>query len=161
MGVSTTDINSLVELIPIEFELRRGKTQNPRIRRYFDIRFADALSPERIEWILTRLKSKKRIKTEFIANRYILWHYGTTKPPLLLDLLERNLKTSLEVIHKYGEIRCMHQASIIMRILRRFELVSYRRTTFTLNFNRIGRTERERSITYRGIELAAESLKYK
>lgn len=152
------ELETIIEIIPVEFELRRGRGQNPRIRRYFNIQYADEISLDRILWISKAIKTRRKIRVELVDNRYILWCYLGGKPSIFFDLLERNLKTTRDDLNGHGLSSCMHQASIFLRILQRFELASFTRITFTINFNRLGQTKNERDITYNAIEVAADRL---
>jgi hypothetical protein len=61
------DLENLIEIAPVEFDLNRGPRISPRIRKYYEIKFADTISPEIIKGVTKKIKTRKKIKVDLIT----------------------------------------------------------------------------------------------
>lgn len=148
----------LVEVVPIEYQKGRREVQagrmvtwhNPRIIRYRELSFNPHLNQKDLEKIIAKTKMKKKASAQKNSDRYLFYQYGK-KPMIILDLVERIICTTKEILEEHGERACQQQASILMRLLKEHGHANFNRVTVTANPYRIGRTKDDRDITFKAL----------
>jgi hypothetical protein len=143
----------LIEIMPIEYHRKVPKHRHPRLQIYWDYSFSPNLTKAIVEGVVRKLKNKERISIQSNSDRYILWRYGTNKPQICLDNLNGKVCVSTGTLKRYSLKSCQHQASLVLRILKGTKkhpigLANFRRISATFDPYRIGRTAKEREITF-------------
>ena len=94
---------------------------------------------------------KKKASVIQNQDRFIRYQYDG-KPLIILDLLDRTIKTTKGTLDFYGERACQQQASILLRLLRSHKYAHFKQVSITVNPNRIGKTAKDREITFKAIK---------
>ena len=154
------DVSDVVGIEPIEYvKARRDKLgdgrdslHSPRIIRYRNLTFNNKLTKQQLVKISREIVSSWRITIDYVFERYLVYKY-MAKPLVVLDLVERRICTTKQMIVKYGESHCQQQASILLRILLKNGQASFKRVTVTSNPYRLGYTKEDREITFKAINI--------
>jgi hypothetical protein len=142
------------EILPCEFQFKRGKHRSPRLVVYWDYKISPTLSQERLNYIVKKLKTEKRISIQNNPDRFLYWQYlGKPKPQIIIDRLTGKLYVSEGTLKKFGKKRCMQQASLLLRILRTYKLANFVRRSVTFNPIRVGRTKEQRQQCFEAAHL--------
>lgn len=145
-----SDVIELVEIYPVEF--RREKHRNPRVLIYWNYSFSPNLTQSKIDRIVEKIKSKKRINASNNPDHLVIWQYSG-KPLIILNLLNRKIYTTKWTLEHFGERYCMQQAAILLQILKEHGYASYRRKSITINPDRMGHNKFEREIFMKSLKL--------
>jgi hypothetical protein len=158
--------NSVIELVdvePVEYHnARKDFRENPvfnshcrihnaRIIRYRNLSFSPNLTQKDIEFVIEHTRMKKRASVHNNPDRYLFYQYGDSKPLIILDMLERKICTTKGKLKEYGERICQQQASIVLRLLKKYKFANFKRVSVTANPWRIGRTKEDREITFKAL----------
>ncbi len=146
----------LVEVVPIEYHKARidKKTRSvhsPRIIRYRHLSFNPHLTLKELEEIIKKTKMKKKVSVHNNPDRFLFYQY-VGMPTIILDLVDRKICSTKDIIKKFGESACQQQASILMRLLKQHRHANFKRVTVTANPYRLGMTKEDRDISYKAIE---------
>lgn len=139
------------EIMPIEYHLKVPKKKNPRLQIYWDYSFSPNLSQNVMDWIVQHTRKKKRVSVQ-VLDELVLWHYPG-KPQICLNKLTRKVFVSKKTLKQFGRKSCQQQASLVLRILKGTKkhpigLANFKRISATFNPYRIGKTAKEREITF-------------
>lgn len=147
--------SELIQIIPFEFDLNRkpGNRRKPRIIRCARLEISDKLTQEAFEKIIQKINKRKEPSIENTSKNTIIYHYPD-KPEIRLDLTQKKFFITQETLKRYDTSFCMQQASLILRILRQHGYAKFMRKTVTLDYEKFGKTNEERTQTYKAMELA-------
>jgi len=141
----------LVEIMPIEYHLKARKKRHPRLQIYWDYSFSSSLTQDNMDWIMKHTRMKKRVSVQ-VLDELVLWQHPG-KPQICLNKLLRKAFVSRETLEHFGRKSCQQQASLVLRILKGTKkhpvgLANFKRISATFNPYRVGRTAKERKITF-------------
>ena len=141
--MNTIDV---VEVLPVEFNYKKDY-----IRIYRKIKISPNLTQEKFNQIISKENLKEYPSIIGNPNCKIYYQYPN-KPMIILDLQNNKILTNLDVWNTYQHHLIMHQASIILRILRKHHLANFKRALVTISTDRLGETKKERELTHKLIE---------
>ena len=148
----------LIEIEPVEYQYKLPGNRNPRILRYRGLSFSQNITQTILRRIISRTKMKKKASAQQNPDRYIFYEYDR-KPQIILDLLNRSIHVTEGTLKKHGMRACQQQASILLRLLKRYGYANFRRISVTANPYRIGRTSEDREITFQALKRLFNDLK--
>jgi hypothetical protein len=147
----------LITIKPIEWDFKRF-----RCFRYLRIKICPDVGKEKIEESLKESKIKN-VNIESNPDHWITWH-RKDRPLIHIDLLEQCLKTPKTMLEEFDLEDIEHQASIILRILKRFHMATFLRKRVCFLPSTIGYDEEERQqyveLIQRGIKRRLEIYGY-
>ena len=155
-----------IEIMPIEYHLKVQRKRHPRLQIYWDYSFSSKLTQSIMDRVVRQTNMKKRVSVQNNPDQFILWKYPG-KPQICLDKLLRKVFVSRETLEHFGRKSCQQQASLVLRILKGTKkhavgLANFKRISATFNPYRIGRTAKEREITFQAVhDLFNDKLKSK
>jgi hypothetical protein len=146
----------LVEIAPIEYQLKMPPGKNPRILRYRKVCFTNKCT-QSLEEIVTDLSEKfaeesvmQHVSVVKISRNCISYQYGKY-PMIIWEPLSGKIMVSKQTLKVFKEGVCQQQASIFMRYLKKFEYATFVRTSVTFNPERIGKTSEDVETTFRAL----------
>jgi hypothetical protein len=145
-----------VKIKPIEFQLmtskkNKKKNRHPRIIRYKQISISPNFDQCCVDRVIRETKMEKRAVSEDSIDQLIFYQYEG-RPLIGIDLVEHGFYTKRETIDKYGVDKCQQQATIVLKLLKRYGYATFKRVGFTANTERLGETRAEREETYQMVE---------
>ncbi|MGB9914654.1 MAG: hypothetical protein ACPLOC_03790 [Candidatus Bathyarchaeales archaeon] len=108
---------------PVEYDLKRGV-----IRRYYRYgrRYFDEVDADMLQALLDCLRLKKKPALMENPNELVLYQYPK-KPLIVLDVRRGCFLTTRGTVEHFGWKAVRHQASIVLRILKKFKLSKAKR----------------------------------
>lgn len=159
MATTSEDMN-LIEIEPVEYQIKVGPRRNPRIIRYRKREpYLRKVTLEILKEIIDETPMQKKVNLKTYSSTKVAYKYGS-KPELLFDLETYKIFVTPETFNQHGERSCQQQASILMRLLKKFYCIYFVRKSVTLNPNRIGKTPTDRKITYNAFEYLAKNMNW-
>ena len=147
---------TLVEIDPIKYDFRLSENfRNPRIIRYWDVKFSPVLNQENVNSIIEKEIWKKKPTCQNNPDQYLIWQYPN-EPQLYFDRLNQAIFVSEGTLKEFGKRNCQHQASCFLEILKKHRFVKFRRKSVTVNPTRLGNTKEDRKETYEACEILIE-----
>jgi hypothetical protein len=146
-----------IEVAPIEYQV--NSNISPRIIRFRNIKYSKRLDPDKLERIVREIHTRRRVKIDRDSKHHLFWLYAN-QPLIILDLISNKIGTTEKTLKFYRNRKCQIQASIVLKVLKRYGLVSFRRVSLTVNPGRIGHTRKDRQITYNAWEEMLRSTSY-
>lgn len=119
----------LIKIVPIEYQKTtkyKDRRHYPRIIIFTDIKLNPNLTQEKFDEILSKVPLKKKARGIANPKHYIFYNYGN-EPMVILDLVTGEVFTTKTIIEYYGITKPQIQASIILKILKRFNQASFKR----------------------------------
>jgi len=123
--VKNKEDQELVELTPIEYDSYRKRY----IRWYPDKEkrwFSKGLTEEKLEEAISKIRVQKIPRITSNPNNFLFYEYPS-KPEMILNLGNGKIYVRKDTIKLHGKQTCRHQASILLRILKKFKLTQAKR----------------------------------
>ncbi|MGC8871049.1 MAG: hypothetical protein ACP5PT_08190 [Brevinematia bacterium] len=115
-----------VKITPIEFQ-RKGKTRNyDRIIIYTEIKLNKNLTQQKFNEILEKIPLKQKAHGICNPRHYLIYNYGC-ECLVVFDLETGEVFTTKTALEYYGRMAAQIQASIILKILKRFRQAAFKR----------------------------------
>lgn len=146
-----------IEVASIEYQA--NSNVSPRIIRFRNIKYSKRLDQDKLERIVREIHTRRRVKINRDAKHHLFWLYAD-QPLIILNLINNKIGTTEKTLKFYGKRKCQIQASIVLKVLKKYGLVSFRRVSLTVNPGRIGHTRKDRQITYNAWEEMLQSTSY-
>jgi len=138
----------LVKVVPVEFDLKKDA-----IVRYYNIFINPNLTQEKFDEIIQKVKTKKKVSISENPESFIFYQYPK-EPLIIIDRLNHRFLTTRGVWNYYSHEKIKHQATIILRILKKYKLAGFKRKRINIELERLGMSKEERKETYQEIERA-------
>jgi hypothetical protein len=127
----------LVSINPVEWDMKRY-----RCYRYLKIKINETLTMERLVDKMKECKIRNvEVKEE--QDHWIRWQ-RKNRPPVLIDLSEHCVKSELIALDDFDREDIEHQASIVLRLLKKFGFASFLRKRVSFLPSLIGWNDIER-----------------
>ena len=127
----------LVPICPIEWDLKRF-----RCYRYLEVRISPLLTKDMLEQQMTANHIKNVSLTEN-SGHWITWE-RKNRVALYIDLEHQRISVPKTLLAKFDREDIEHQASFVLRILKRFRFAGFLRKMVSYLPSRIGYTGLER-----------------
>lgn len=132
--------SEIVKIYPVEYDLH-GKPY-PRIVVYRNIKVRNDLTQQHMEKI-KKLQLKREARTLSNPEHYLFYQYGE-EPLIIIDLHTSEFLTTKPVIEYYGLMKVQHQASILLRLLKKCGYAKFKR--IVISTYRLGDKEEAKRI---------------
>jgi hypothetical protein len=151
----------LVEIMPIEYhkarlqlDRKKGKVlrKAPRLLIYWDFTVDPGLSQEKMEKMIHDVHMKKKAVVLENPDERIEYKYDREPNIIFLKKYPNKVFTTKAILDEYGEGKCQQQASIVMRMLRKYGYATFKQTSATFDPKRVGRTPEERKIVVKAMK---------
>jgi hypothetical protein len=136
-------MKELVKITPIEFQLRTAeKGKHPRIIVYRNIQFSRRLDQDILNKVTHHLVTQEKIETG-VSESFLTWYYFG-KPEMWIDTINNELLAIPSIGFRFANYEyCQQQATILLKVLKKFYLARYRTCSITYNPDKMGRTSEE------------------
>jgi hypothetical protein len=137
--------NGLVTIYPVEWDLKRF-----RCYRYLDILFDELPTKDKL---LEKLKEERirNVAVEEHQDCYIKWQ-RKERPPILIDLKKECIRTEIAALRNFDREDIEHQASLVLRLLKKYKFASFLRKRVSFLPSLIGYNKNERKQYHELIE---------
>jgi hypothetical protein len=113
----------LVKIIPIEYQKHN---KYPRIVIFNNVKVNPDLTQQQFDEILQKANLKKKARGICNPHHYIFYNYSD-EPMVVIDVETGEVFTTKTIIEYYGIRKAQIQASIILKILKRFGQAKFTR----------------------------------
>lgn len=146
------EMEKLVKIEPIEFQLRTAeKGKHPRVIFYKNIQFSHRLDQDTLNKVTHHLDTQEEIETG-VSESFLTWYYSG-RPEIWIDTINNELFAFPSIFAHSDYGYCQQQATILLKVLKKFHLARYRTCSITYNPDKMGRTSEE-------LEEALEAIRY-
>jgi len=126
-----------VRVLPVEYQ---RTNRYPRIVVYKNVKLSKHLSQGVFDKLIEQTRMKEKARAVFNPDNYIIYQYGI-KPMIILDLEGNQVLTYETVIRHYGLRKVQQQATILLRLLKKYGYARFKRVV--LSSYRMGKNLRE------------------
>jgi len=112
-----------VKVLPIEYQ---KTAKYPRIVVYRNIKLSKHLTQGIFDRLIEETRMKEKARAVFNPDNYVIYQYGM-KPMLILDLEANEVLTYETVIQHYGLRKVQQQATILLRLLKKYGYAKFKR----------------------------------
>lgn len=137
-----------LQVNPIEFQVF-GHV-NPRIIRFYDYSFSPRLDRNMIDKIMRNTNFYIPPAVETGPQYFLIWQY-LLKPQIYLEKESQKFYASKDTLKQFGLQSCQRQASIILKILKRYKVARFRTASITNNPMKMGKSDKELEETFEAL----------